>query len=163
MRAEHAVRYALAAPLIAGAELWVDLGCGAGLAAADALGEAQATRALLVDLDEDVAEEAARVVPAGAPTALQADLADTGDLARVREAIGDASGGIITCFEVVEHLASFTPLLELLVDLSERFTIVLSVPNDAFWALENPYHQTVWGEGAFEELRSLLPAGHVVL
>jgi len=39
---------------------------------------------------------------------------------------------------------------------------VLSVPNDAFWALENPYHETMWGEGAFEELRRLLPAEHVV-
>src|SRR5262249_14116780 len=49
--------------------------------------------------------------------------------------------------------------------LSERhgFTVLLSVPNDAFWALENPHHQTSWGEGSFEELRTLLPADHVML
>jgi hypothetical protein len=65
----------------------------------------------------------------------------------------------------VEHLASFAPLVQMLRELSERhgFTVLLSVPNDAFWSIENPHHQTVWGEGAFEELRRLLPAGHVVL
>jgi hypothetical protein len=40
---------------------------------------------------------------------------------------------------------------------------VLSVPNDAFWALENPLHRTAWGEGSFEELRGLLPEPLVVL
>jgi hypothetical protein len=40
---------------------------------------------------------------------------------------------------------------------------VLSVPNDAFWAIEDPQHQTMWSEEAFEELRRLLPAGAVVL
>jgi hypothetical protein len=42
------------------------------------------------------------------------------------------------------------------------FTVSLSVPNDAFWSIENPFHHTMWGEGAFEELRRLLPADHVV-
>jgi hypothetical protein len=161
-RAEHAVRYALAAPLIREAELWVDLGSGAGLAAADALGGDAAKRVLLVDVDEDAAKEAARTVPAGDASALRADLADEGELARLRDAIGDASG-VITAFEVVEHLSTFIPLVELLNELAERFTVVLSVPNDAFWALENPYHQTMWGEGSFAELRSLLPDGHVVV
>ena len=39
---------------------------------------------------------------------------------------------------------------------------MLSVPNDAFWPIESPWHKTMWGEGAFEELRRLLPADHVV-
>ena len=39
---------------------------------------------------------------------------------------------------------------------------MLSVPNDAFWPIESPWHKTMWGEGAFEELRRLLPAEHVV-
>jgi hypothetical protein len=41
-------------------------------------------------------------------------------------------------------------------------TVVMSVPNDAFWATENPHHKTMWGEGAFAELQSLLPDGHTV-
>ncbi len=42
-------------------------------------------------------------------------------------------------------------------------TVVISVPNDAFWAIKNPYHLASWGEGAFEELRALLPAEHTLL
>src|SRR4051794_5446182 len=102
--------------MIAGAELWVDLGCGAGLAAAEALDGARAARALLVDVDADAAQEAARTVPAESPTALRADLADAEGLASLTDAIGDA-GGVITCFEVVEHLTTFIPLVELLIEL----------------------------------------------
>jgi hypothetical protein len=40
---------------------------------------------------------------------------------------------------------------------------MLSVPNDAFWPIESPWHKTMWGEGSFEELRRLLPSEHVVL
>ena len=161
-RAEHAVRYALAAPLIADAELWVDLGSGSGLAAGEAL-TGEAKRVLLVDLDEDAAAEAARHVPAADATPHRADLASEDDLAALRAAIGETATGVITGFEVVEHLGTFIPLVELLNELADRFTVILSVPNDAFWSLENPYHKTMWGEGAFEELRSLLPEGHVVI
>ena len=65
---------------------------------------------------------------------------------------------------MIEHLESFVGVVELLVELAaERgFTVVLSVPNDAFWPIESPWHKTMWGEGAFEELRRLLPAEHVV-
>ncbi|MGH2743778.1 MAG: hypothetical protein ACRDSN_02345, partial [Pseudonocardiaceae bacterium] len=77
---------------------------------------------------------------------------------------GSAHGGCVTCFEVIEHLTSFAPLVDMLVELAtaHRFTVVLSAPNDAFWSIENPFHHTVWGEGAFEELRRLLPEDHVV-
>ncbi|MGH2912672.1 MAG: hypothetical protein ACRDJ3_09385, partial [Solirubrobacteraceae bacterium] len=37
-----------------------------------------------------------------------------------------------------------------------------SVPNDTFWSIANPYHLTTWGEGAFEELRTLLPPEHTL-
>ena len=46
--------------------------------------------------------------------------------------------------------------------LATDATVVMSVPNDAFWATENPHHRTMWGEGAFAELQSLLPEGHTV-
>ena len=78
----------------------------------------------------------------------------------VRAAIGDAPRRRrVTCFEVIEHLRDVRPAASSCWSSSRRagFTVVLSVPNDAFWALENPYHQTMWGEGAFEELRRLLP------
>jgi SAM-dependent methyltransferase len=167
VRVEHDVRYRLAAPLILEGAGWCDLGCGNGLAAAAALGDAYEGRAVLVDLDAEAARTAAREVHAGEAVPLAADLTAPEDVERVLATLLDGEPGprTITCFEVVEHLATFVPLLEALVALRARddVDVILSVPNDAFWAIENPHHQTMWGEGAFEELRSLLPADAVAL
>jgi SAM-dependent methyltransferase len=168
IRIEHELRYRTAAPVIRDSALWCDLGCGSGIAAAAALDEPFPGHVLLVDSSEDALARAEREIPAAGKTALPADLASPEDVRKVRRALLEADGesqrGCITCFEVVEHLSSFVSLVETLVELAERhgFTTVLSVPNDAFWSIENPYHETVWGEGAFDELRRLLPAGHVV-
>ena len=163
IRVEHDLRYAAAAPLVAGAPTWGDLGCGTGVAAADALGEPPQRRVVLVDADADALDQAGRDLQAREVVRVQADLATDEGVAAVRAALGDGETGTITCFEVVEHLRTFVPLVGALVELAEHgWTVVLSVPNDAFWALENPYHETMWGEGAFDELRRLLPAGAVV-
>jgi SAM-dependent methyltransferase len=166
IRVEHRVRYAMAAPLVVEASVWADLGCGNGIAAGEALGGRLPDRVLLVDNSEDALAQAPRELEAKVHTTLQADLTSSGDLERIRqELVGEgARDGCVTAFEVVEHLADFVPLIELLVELAERsgFTSVLSVPNDAFWSIENPFHLTKWGEGAFEELRRVLPAEHVV-
>jgi hypothetical protein len=161
-RVEQELRYAVAAPLIRGAALWLDLGCGAGVAAAAALGAESAPRALLADADAAALEQAARAIPSAEP--VQADLGTDDGLAAVRAALGDARDGTATCFGVLERLESFAGLVELLVELAEErgFTVVLSVPNDAFWPIEAPWRRTMWGEGSFEELRRLLPAEHVV-
>jgi hypothetical protein len=154
---EPELRYALVAPLVDGAELWVDLGCGDGVAAANALGDRSAAATLLVDGSADALAHAAREHP-GART-LQADLGSEEGVAAVRDAIGSAPT-IVTCFDVLAELDDFAPCLELLRSLGDRTTVVIAVPNDAFWsAAERP---TTWGEGAFEELRRLLPAEHVV-
>jgi hypothetical protein len=170
IRAEHELRYGLAAPLMAGAALWCDLGCGSGVAAASALeGREPPARIVLVDVAEDALEDARRELRVDDALTLRADLSNADDVARVRAALLEQAPGAgtrcITCFETIEHLASFVPLVELLVELAEQhgFTVVASVPNDAFWSLENPHHRTMWGEGAFEELRRLLPADHGVL
>jgi 2-polyprenyl-3-methyl-5-hydroxy-6-metoxy-1,4-benzoquinol methylase len=165
VRIEHEVRYRFALPLIREAPVWCDLGCGNGIAAASALGGPLGGRAVLVDVDDDVLRQAEREIQADRTVTLRADLTDEADLRRVRDALleEDARGGSITCFEVIEHLATFVPLVETLVELTDQgFTVALSVPNDAFWSIENPYHQTMWGEGAFEELRRLLPEEAVV-
>lgn len=162
IRVEHDLRYAVAAPLAIDAPTWVDLGCGAGVAAADALGDAQLGRVVLVDADADALDQAGRDLHARDTLRVQADLATDEGVAAVRAALADPPG-LITCFEVVEHLKTFVPLIGALIELAEQgWTVLLSVPNDAFWALENPYHETMWGEGAFEELRRLLPADAVV-
>jgi len=162
IRVEHDLRYAAAAPLVRAAPTWCDLGCGAGVAAAGALADADLGRVVLVDTDAGALDQAGRDLRARETVRVEADLATDEGVAAVRTALGGGDG-IITCFEVVEHLETFVPLLEALVELAGAgWTVVLSVPNDAFWSLENPYHHTMWGEGAFEELRRLLPADAVV-
>jgi SAM-dependent methyltransferase len=163
IRAEHDARYRLAAPLIASSGLWCDLGCGTGIAAAAALQQHGGLkgRAVLVDLDEDVARGAAAELGADDAVVLGADLSTPDGVARVAEHLGD--GAVVTCFEVVEHLATFAPLVERLVELAPSVTTILSVPNDAFWGIHNPHHQAMWSEGAFAELDTLLPQGRVLL
>ncbi len=163
IRAEHGLRYAAAAPIVTRARSWVDLGCGAGVAAQDALGTESLPRVLLVDVDADALHGAGRELQARELQRIQADLSTDEGLARVREALGDPGDAAITCFECLEHLASFVGLIGALIECAEAgATVVLSVPNDAFWALESPFHQTMWGEGSFEELRRLLPADALV-
>jgi hypothetical protein len=166
VRIEHEVRYRWAVPLIHEAPVWCDLGCGNGIGAASALGGPIDGRAVLVDVAGDALRQAEREIQSDRTDTIRADVTAEGDLARVRDALleEDAGGGCVTCFEVIEHLTTFVPLVETLVELAERhrFTVALSVPNDAFWSIENPFHHTMWGEGAFEELRRLLPADHLV-
>jgi 2-polyprenyl-3-methyl-5-hydroxy-6-metoxy-1,4-benzoquinol methylase len=167
IRIEHEVRYRLAVPLIATSGTWCDLGCGSGIAAAAALADAagRPARAVLVDYEQSAVDGAAAELALDATVALQADLTQPADLDRVRAALRDGEGPrTVTCFEVVEHLATFVPLLELLAGLAEEHdvTTILSVPNDAFSGVENPHHLTAWGEGSFAELAGLLPERHVL-
>jgi SAM-dependent methyltransferase len=165
VRVEHDLRYRLAEPLILGARTWADLGCGNGVAAADAVGGVYPGRAVLVDAEPRAVETAAAELRAGETVPVVADLTDRDALDTLRETLLAGEGPrAITCFEVVEHLTTFVPLVELLSELAEagEATVLLSVPNDDFWAIENPFHETTWGEGSFAELRSLLPAGTVV-
>jgi SAM-dependent methyltransferase len=168
IRVEHQLRYALAAPIVHESALWCDLGCGTGVGAARGLGGRLPGRSLLVDVDAGALEHARRELPGENVSTMQADLASEEGVAAVSAALTEQAGdgaAVITCFECVEHLESFVPLISSLVQLAERhgFTVLLSVPNDAFWSIENPHHRTSWGEGAFEELRTLLPAEHVML
>jgi SAM-dependent methyltransferase len=159
-RLEHELRYALVAQLVSESELWVDLGCGTGVAAAAGLDGRLPERAILVDVDEDALAEAGGELPGA--EALRADLGSAEGVAAVRDALGDAQA-IVTCFQTLAHLEDFVPCVELLVGLGERCSVVLSVPNDAFWPVANPFHLTMWGEGAVDELRRLLPHDHFVL
>jgi hypothetical protein len=166
IRGEHELRYRLLAPLIARAAVWADLGCGTGLAAAAAIGDARPPRAVLVDLEADAVAGAAGELAIAETSQIAGDLSDPAVLERVGEALLASEGErVVSCFEVVEHLPSFVALLEWAVRLSSEraATFAISVPNDAFWSIENPYHQSTWSEGAFEELRRLLPAEQTLL
>jgi SAM-dependent methyltransferase len=166
IRAEHDLRYRIAAPLVLAGGPWADLGCGNGVAAAAALGPARPAHAVLVDVEEAVVERAGEELALPEATLIAGDLTNPGDLERIGAALGSFGGEpLITCFEVVEHLSTFLPLLEWSTSMARdhRTTFVLSVPNDAFWSIQNPYHLTSWGEGAFEELSRLLPADRTLL
>lgn len=166
---EHVARYRLAVPLLRAAGVWVDLGCGSGLPAEVALGgQEPPPRLLLVDRDADALRVAEQRFARASVECAVADLGDERDLAqldgRIRALAGDGDA-CVTCFEVVEHLDDFVPLLGMLTALVSEIsmTVVLSVPNDAFWALHNPHHRTMWGGDAFEEFRSLLPGEATVV
>ncbi len=166
IRAEHALRYATAAPLILASGTWADLGCGNGIAAAAAFGDDRPQQALLVDVEQEVVASAARELGIAATEQLAGDLTDGADLERIGAFLVRSAGEpVITCFEVVEHLSTFLPLLEWARTMAQdrRCTFLVSVPNDAFWSMRNPHHLTSWGEGAFEELRRLLPAEQTLL
>jgi SAM-dependent methyltransferase len=166
IRGEHELRYRLVAPLIATSAVWADLGCGTGLAALAALEDARPASAVLVDLESDAVTGAAAELGIAQTRQVAGDLSDPAVLAEVSEALLSHDGErVISCFEVIEHLPTFVPLLEWSTELARegKATFAISVPNDAFWSIDNPYHQSIWSEGAFEELRRLLPAGHTLL
>lgn len=163
--AEHVTRYRFAMPVARASATWVDLGCGNGVAARDALAGTFEGKLLLVDKDASAVEAAQGELASSSPEGMVADLSLGDDLERLEERIASldtGAGGCVTCFETIEHLPSFPPLLQLLTLLSASrgFTVLLSVPNDAFWSIHNPHHQTTWGDGAFAEFRSLLPEEH---
>ena len=99
--------------------------------------------------------------PVGA-TVITGDFATEEELAAVREAAGE--GAVITVFDTLEHLTSFVGLVELLDELAEDrgATVVLGVPNDAVADGSDGGRPKTWGEGAFAELASALPAEHTV-
>ncbi len=166
IRAEHDLRYRTAAPLILAGSAWVDLGCGNGVASRAALGDSKPPHTVLVDIDGDSVARAAEELAVPDARQLPGDLTNPGFLAEIESELpGGGERATLTCFEVVEHLSTFVPLLEWAAELSSSrgATFVISVPNDAFWAIENPHHLTEWSEGAFEELRRLLPAEQTLL
>lgn len=70
---------------------------------------------------------------------------------------------MITCFEVIEHLHDFVPVIEWLAAMAaDGATVAISVPNDVFTSVKNPFHVTMWGSSTVAELRGLLPDDHVV-
>lgn len=154
---EHVARYAHAAPLAASSATWVDLGAGNAVAARRAV-QRLPERTVLVDVDADAVQRAGRELGAGVETHVR-DLSDAGDLEWLGALLAEATGPVlVTAFEVIEHLEDFDGLLRCLVAASRAgVDVVASVPNDAYWGTQNPYHRTVWSAPAIEELRSLLP------
>jgi hypothetical protein len=166
IRVEHELRYRAVAPLIARSTAWADLGCGTGVAAAAALDDGIPPHTILVDNDQGAVASAARELGATEAIQVVGDLTDRSVLESISEALSQQQGDhIVTCFEVIEHLETFVPLVEWATVLARESptTFVLSVPNDAFSGVDNPYHKSIWSEQDFEALRRLLPQGQTSL
>ena len=170
-RVDAELRYAYAAPLLRDAALWVDLGCGTGVAAGTALaGGARpaAAKAVLVDRSPEALAQACRECGAEVVAAVEADLETAEGVVAVRAAIDAATtpgegATVVTCFDVLHQLTDFTALVELLIALGAAgATVVLSVPDDAAGALDDPHRASAWSAGAAEELRRLLPDSAVL-
>jgi SAM-dependent methyltransferase len=167
-RVDAELRYALAAPLVREAALWIDLGCGTGVPAGAAFaGRPVAARALLADHDPDALAEAARETGVEVVAAVEADLATAEGATAVQAAVAGAGidgPRVVTCFDVLHQLSDFTALVDLLLALGEDgATVLLSVPDDAAGALDDPRRASAWSAGAAEELRRILPPGTVRL
>ena len=67
-------------------------------------------------------------------------------------------------FDTLEHLPSFAALVELLVTVAEEqeATVVLERPQRRGRPRRPAARRTTWDEGAFAELRSMLPTDHAV-
>jgi SAM-dependent methyltransferase len=167
-RVDAEVRYAFAAPLLRDAALWIDLGCGTGVAAGAALAGGAVARVVLVDRSTEALAQARRECGAEVVAAVEADVETAEGIAAVRAAIAEARGEgegatVVTCFDVLHQLTDFTVLVELLLALgAEGATVVLSVPDDAAGALDDPRRATACSAGAAGELRRLVPDGAVV-
>lgn len=170
-RVDAELRYAWAAPSLADAAVWVDLGCGTGVAAGAAFaGRSIGARAVLVDRDADAVADAAREAGVEVAATVAADLATAEGIAAVRAALAEAavavSGArVVTCFDVLHQLADVAPLVALLVDLGAEpdTTVLVSVPDDATGALDDPHRASAWSASAAQELRRLLPADAIAL
>jgi hypothetical protein len=158
-RADHLLRYAAIEPLLAGTVAWCDLGAGSAPPAVPR--PAFEGRLILVGGDRDTVAQARQRTEAQDVVEVVADLERREDIQRVSDALRDAPQGhrLVTCFGVIERLAGFSLLLDALIaGAGEGVTVVLSVPNEAFApGVDKGDRKSVWGPGAFEELRRLLP------
>lgn len=161
---EHEARYRFARRAIEQADVWCDLGCGTGAGSVRALGDVMPSDVVLVDADPEALEAVTRTFGDRTPETRRVDLTSSAELDALGERLRSGGDGVVlTCFEVIEHLSDFVPLVEWLGSMAgEGATVVISVPNDVFTSVKNPFHLTMWGSSTVEELRGLLPADHVV-
>ena len=161
---EHEARYRFARRAIELADVWCDLGCGTGAGSVRALGDVLPADVVLVDADPEALRAVGQTFGDRQLDRREVDLTSPDDLEALAERLGRSGGAItLTCFEVIEHLTDFVPLIEWLTAMARSgASVVISVPNDVFTSVKNPFHLTMWGSSTVEELRGLLPADHVV-
>jgi 2-polyprenyl-3-methyl-5-hydroxy-6-metoxy-1,4-benzoquinol methylase len=156
--AEHESRYRFVRPLVASAGSWCDIGCGTAAASVRALGDVLPPDVLLVDAAQE-ALDSATLALTGAQ-AMRVDLTTGADVDQLRSRIFELRQPVVvTCFEVIEHVSTLNHLIGLFAQLvSGGVDLCLSVPNDIFTGVDNPFHVTKWGPESLAELQSVIPA-----
>jgi hypothetical protein len=115
-----------------------------------------------------LAEQAGAWIDVGgdpeAAAAVERTTVDPGDVPALRAAVAQAEDALVTALDVLERLPDYVALVDTLVELGEEHgaTVVLAVPDHGN-VDEAPTTPPVFTPGAVDELRRLLPAGHVVL
>ena len=102
--------------------------------------------------------EAAARFPDGDSRHVALDLSRDDARRRVARALAGRDGVCITCFELIEHLDNFAPLVRFLIERAEAgATVVLSVPNDASDGRAEPVPRDGVGRGVARGVATLLP------
>jgi SAM-dependent methyltransferase len=155
---EHMSRYLLAATLAGGRRV-LDVGCGCGYGTY-AFALAGAAEVLGVDISsEAVGFAGGRYSHPG----LTYRVMDARDLDL------DGSYGLITCFELIEHVGEDTAVVSSLAGaLADDGICLISTPNADIYVAggeggDNPYHCREYRKGEFEDLLKTAFAGVTVL
>ena len=129
LEAEHQVRYRFAAQ-VAGGRSVLDAGCGVGWGLAVLL-EGGASEGSGIDLSAAAVAEAQQRLP-GVTVSV-------GDVCALPPQIGRY--GLVTCFEVLEHVEDYGAALDALVGALEPDGILMvSSPNPGIYPPGNPFH-----------------------
>jgi len=155
---EHMSRYLLAA-MMAGGRRVLDVGCGCGYGT-HALALAGAAEVLGVDISREAVDFAG------------SRYCHPGLAYRVMDARGldlEGSYGLITCFELIEHVNEDAAVVRsLAAALAEDGICLISTPNVEVYVAggeggDNPYHCREYRKGEFEDLLKTAFAGVTVL
>lgn len=129
LEAEHQARYRFAAQVAPGRSVF-DAGCGVGWGL-EILLRQQAVHGAGMDLSADAVADARRRVPEA--TVIQGDLRELGP------ELG--TYGLVTCFEVLEHIDDYQLVLDRLIAVTAPDGILMvSSPNPGVYPAGNPFH-----------------------
>lgn len=157
---EHLIRYELVAQMTACSSCtYFDLGCGTGFGLK--VLQSQVPNSVLYGFDiadEALARAASYLGKGSSLRLLRIDLTRSESYGAIENfvKVHQESRRVLICFEAVEHLDDFRSLIAFVNrQVQNGAEAFLSVPNDAFWGVHNPFHKNMFGEESLPELMQL--------